>query len=175
MSQINGATQASQVSDISKISERNPQLALAMLMMDIAKLNKDNATGMISDIEKEQGRKKEASDMLNKARDYKQSGLHLNDAGIPSGIDENFIKFCKDNGVTIPHYQKYADSKEKLDAKWDNAIAQLQTKLDTIGSDIQTQMVKMQDMMGQFNSMMQGANSAISQANQVLQSVAKGG
>ncbi|MBQ7608447.1 MAG: hypothetical protein IJU76_10850 [Desulfovibrionaceae bacterium] len=82
MSQVGGATQTSQVSDLSKISERNPQMALAMLMMEIAKLNKENAVGMISDIEKEQAKKKEISDVLNQAREYKASDKnYTKDAG----------------------------------------------------------------------------------------------
>ncbi|MBQ7608441.1 MAG: hypothetical protein IJU76_10820 [Desulfovibrionaceae bacterium] len=221
MSQVTGATQAAQISDISKVSERNPQLALAMLMMDIAKLNKENATGMISDIEKQQGQKREWSDALNAAREAKSNGLHgsatqadyqniidagkkyqergwaahdeldkfYKDRGMTPGqwgsVDaakkqwgvaigqmenmKNVNAFCDKIGVSMPQ----SSDKEKNAQEWDKVIAQFQTKLDTIGSDIQTQMVKMQDMMGQFNSMMQGANSAISQANQVLQAVAK--
>ena len=53
-------------------------------------------------------------------------------------------------------------------------IAQLQTRMDTVGADIQTKMVQLQDFMGQYNSYMQGANSAISQSNQVLTSLARG-
>ncbi|MBQ7608445.1 MAG: hypothetical protein IJU76_10840 [Desulfovibrionaceae bacterium] len=173
MSQVGGATQASQVSDISKISERNPQLALAMLMMDIAKLNKENAMGMISEIEQQQAKKKAISDVLNQAREYKASDRnYTKQAGGEPYTSKEFNKAVEGMGFTVPDK---AGDKEGNDKNWDKLIAQLQTKLDTVGSDIQTQMVKMQDLMGQYNSMMQGANSAISQANQVLQSVAKGG
>ena len=102
------------------------------------------------------------------------AGLHRNDAGLPTGLDENFVKYCSDNGISIPQYATYADSKENLDKKWDRAIAQLQTKMDTMGAYIQTQMVQLQDFMAQYNSSMQGANSAISQSNQVLTSLARG-
>ncbi|MBQ9536755.1 MAG: hypothetical protein IJU79_03090 [Desulfovibrionaceae bacterium] len=53
-------------------------------------------------------------------------------------------------------------------------IAQIQTKMDTVGADVQTKMVQLQDFMGQYNGYMQGANSAISQSNQTLSSLARG-
>lgn len=172
MSQVSGATQTSQVSDVSKISERNPQLALAMLMMEIAKLNKENAQGVIADIEKTQQQKKAISDTLNQAREYRgSSSNYTKQAGGQPYTSAEFNKAVEGMGLTVPDK---AGDKEGNDKNWDKLIAQIQTKLDTVGSDIQTQMVKLQDMMGQFNSMMQGANSAISQANQVLTSVARG-
>ena len=117
----------------------------------------------ISDIESEQARKKELADILNQARDYKSAGCHLNDAGIPSGIDDQFVQKCKDLGISIPHYAKYSDGKDKLDAKWDIAIAQLQTK-----------MVQLQDLMGQYNSYTSGANTAIAKSNDILSGLARG-
>ncbi|MBQ7738571.1 MAG: USH1C-binding protein 1 [Desulfovibrionaceae bacterium] len=153
---------------------RSPQMAFALLQMKLAEANKNEAMNGIHSIEATQAKKAEMAEMLNKARDYKQNGLHLNDAGIPSGIDDKFAKYCNDNGITVPHYAKYADSKEDLDKKWDSAIAQMQTKMDTIGSNIQTKMVQLQDMMGQYNSYMQGANSAIATSNQTLSSLARG-
>lgn len=175
MSQVNNATvQTSSVNFSNVTGARSPQLALAMLMLQLADTNKQAAMNGIKEIESEQAKKKEISEVLNKAREYKSSGLHLNDAGIPSGIDDNFTKFCKDNGITVPHYEKYADSKEKLDAKWDIAIAQLQTKMDNTGADIQTKMVQLQDLMGQYNSYTSGANTAIAKSNDILSSLARG-
>ena len=173
MSQVNAPTVTGSVFGAFSASG-SPQLALAMLQMELAKTNKESALGGIKEIETEQAKKKEMADMLNKAREYKAMGVHLNDAGLATGFDDNFVKFCNANGITLPHYAKYADSKEDLDKKWDIAIAQMQTKLDTIGANIQTQMVQLQDFMGQYNSYMQGANSAISQSNQVLSGLARG-
>lgn len=221
MSQITAATGASQISDISKIGERSPQLALAMLMMDIAKLNKENAQGLIGEIEKQQFEKKEWSTALNGARECKSNHLHGSATQeeyqnkIDTGKDwqakgwcaiKGLDSFYKERGMipgqrgnvdvakqqwevaikqmtTMKNVNAFCDKigtsmptsadKDQNEKQWDKIIAQFQTKLDTVGSDIQTQMVKLQDMMGQFNSMMQGANSAISQSNQVLQAVSK--
>ena len=54
------------------------------------------------------------------------------------------------------------------------AIQSLQAYQETIGTDIQTKMVYVQDFMGQYNSYTQGANSAIQSGMQTLTSVARG-
>ena len=56
----------------------------------------------------------------------------------------------------------------------DTAIQSLQAHQETIGTDIQTLMVYVQDYMGQYNSYTQGANSAIQSALQTLTNVARG-
>ena len=121
MSQVTDTTAASGVSFLNVTGQRSPQLALAMLMLNLADTNKKAAMDGIKDIEAQQAQKKQLADLLNEARDNKQKGLHINDAGIPSGLDDNFLKLCKENGISVPHYAKYADSKENLDKKWDIA------------------------------------------------------
>ncbi|MCR5536597.1 MAG: hypothetical protein K6F05_04190 [Succinivibrio sp.] len=56
----------------------------------------------------------------------------------------------------------------------DKIVQNLQTMQDTVGSDIQQKMIYVQDHMGQYNAYTQGANTAISQSNQVLTAVARG-
>ncbi len=152
----------------------SPQLALAMLQMELAKTNKESALSGIKEIETQQAKKKEFADMLNAAREAKQYGLHENTKGISDGMSQGFKNFLKSNGISIPGGKDIEGKKDKIDAAWDRVIAQLQTKLDTVGANIQTQMVQLQDFMGQYNSYMQGANSAISQSNQILAGLAKG-
>ncbi|MCR5814007.1 MAG: hypothetical protein K6G15_05910 [Desulfovibrio sp.] len=174
MSQVNDVQNASSVNFSTFTGARSPQLALALLMLELADTNKKAAMDGIHDIEAQQEEKKKISDVLNQAREYKAKGLHLNDSGIPSGIDDKFVEDCKKYNITIPHYKKNADSKEDLNAKWDCAIAQLQTKMDNTGADIQTKMVQLQDMMGQYNSYTSGANTAIAKSNDILSSLARG-
>ena len=61
-------------------------------------------------------------------------------------------------------------SKDDLDV----AIQSLQAHQETIGTDIQTLMVYVQDFMGQYNSYTQGAHSAIPSCMPTLTSVARG-
>lgn len=53
-------------------------------------------------------------------------------------------------------------------------IASLEATQEEIGTDIQQEMVFIQDYMGQYNSYTQGASSAISEANDTLKTVARG-
>ncbi len=85
----------------------------------------------------------------------------------------NNIKIPDNNSGGRPNKDASLDN-EKLDKAWGLCIAQMQTKLDTLGADIQTKMVQLQDFMGQYNSYIQGANAAVAQSNQVLTSLAKG-
>lgn len=164
MSQVT-MNQTSSVSGLNNIGVyRSPQLAFAMLQMELAKANKDAAMQGIQDIQKQQALKKECADYLNKAREYQNSKAK------GDGCSDDFKQYCKNNGISLPD----SDDKDKNKTQWDKVIAQLQTHLDTLGSDIQTQMVQLQDMMGQYNSYMQGANSAISTSNQTLSSLARG-
>ena len=150
----------------------SPQLALAMLQMELAKTNKEQALSGIKEIEAQQAEKKRISDIMNQAREYRGSEYrYTKDAGGQPYTDKNFNKAVEGMGFSVPNTPKDTD---KNKAEWDKLIAQLQTKLDTVGANIQTQMVQLQDFMGQYNSYMQGANSAISQSNQILAGLAKG-
>ena len=58
--------------------------------------------------------------------------------------------------------------------QWGEIIKILTDRREMTGSGTQTAMVYLQDFIGQYNSFLQGANSAIATANQVLTSIAKG-
>ena len=171
MSQVNGTTSSQSVFGTFSASG-SPQMALAMLQMELAKTNKDQAMSGIKEIENEQAKKKELADVLNQAREYKgSSSNYTKQAGGQPYTSKDFNEKVEGMGLSVPDK---AGDKEGNDKNWDKLIAQLQTKMDTMGANIQTQMVQLQDFMGQYNSYVQGANSAISQSNQVLTSLAKG-
>lgn len=160
---------------------RSPQLAFALLQMELAKANKDEALKGIKEIEATQAQKAEMAEMLNKARDMKQGHHYLNNWGDENNIPDDLEKWASNNGINLPNQDDVGRPKksgscdnEKCDAAWDKVIAQIQTKMDTVGADIQTKMVQLQDMMGQYNSYMQGANSSIATSNQTLSSLARG-
>ena len=171
MSQVNATGSTGSVFG-SFSASGSPQLALAMLQMELAKTNKEQALSGIKEIEAQQAEKKRISDIMNQAREYRASpSRYTKDAGGKPYTDKNFNKAVEGMGFSVPNTPKDTD---KNKAEWDKLIAQLQTKLDTVGANIQTQMVQLQDFMGQYNSYMQGANTAISQSNQILSTLAKG-
>ena len=222
MTQIN-ATSNTQSVFATFSAHGSPQMALAMLQMDLAKTNKEQAMAGIKEIENEQASKKQIADALNAARDLKEAGTIRGSAtqaeydNMIKGMSEYRDKkwaavgslktFPESHGITpapygdlnkavqiwntaIDQMQKLktvnaacdaagismptSSDKDKNQAEWDKVIAQLQTKMDTVGANIQTQMVQLQDFMGQYNSYMQGANTAIATSNQVLTGLAKG-
>ena len=71
MSQIDGIAGSSSVSFSQVTGARSPQMALAMLMLELADTNKKAAMDGIHGIETEQAKKKEMADMMNLAREYK--------------------------------------------------------------------------------------------------------
>ena len=180
MTQVNSANATSSVFGTFSASG-SPQLALAMLQMELAKTNKDSALGGIKEIEGQQAQKKQIADALNQAREAKACKYYTNTWGAKDCIPDGLKKAAKDAGISLPSNKDCGVSgpnqkadEQKANAAWDKVIAQLQTKLDTVGANIQTQMVQLQDFMGQYNSYMQGANTAISQSNQILAGLAKG-
>ncbi len=55
---------------------------------------------------------------------------------------------------------------------WDYNIKSLTNYQEQLGTETQTNMVYLQDLMGQYNSFLQGANKAVTDSNQTLQTIA---
>ena len=172
MSQFGSISTSSINSPLLDNVTRSPQLAFAMLQMKLAEANKESALQGIKDIEAVQAQKKEMAEVLNQAREYMSSSSnYTKQAGGQPYTSSDFNKKVEGMGLSVPDK---AGDKEGNDKNWEKLIAQIQTKMDTVGADIQTKMVQLQDMMGQYNSYMQGANSAIATSNQTLSSLARG-
>ena len=75
---------------------------------------------------------------------------------------------CEKYGIELPSSGKLTP--ERIDT----VIASLQAVQEETGSDIQQEMVFVQDFMGQYKSYTQGASSAISSASETLKTVARG-
>lgn len=75
---------------------------------------------------------------------------------------------CQQYNIDLPTSGKLTN--ERLD----EVIASLQAVQEEVGSNIQQEMVLIQDSMGQYNSYTQGASSAISQAYETLKAVTRG-
>ncbi len=55
--------------------------------------------------------------------------------------------------------------------EWEYNIKSLMNFQETLGTATQTDMIYLQDYMGQYNSFLQGANKAITETNQTMQSI----
>ena len=110
-------------------------------------------------------------ELQNQAKD--SGGCTEMPADVREFMDKNNLTYDLTTGGASKPTKETADSLHNKD-EWDVAIQSLQAYQETIGTDIQTKMVYVQDFMGQYNSYTQGANSAIQSGMQTLTAVARG-
>ena len=137
----------------------------AKLQMELAASAKDSALGYIKQIEGAQAEQKEVADMLQRCRELQNQakdsgGCTEMPADVRAFMDKNNLTYDLTTGGVKDPTKATADSLHNKD-EWDVAIQSLQAYQETIGTDIQTKMVYVQDFMGQYSSYTQGANSAI--------------
>lgn len=149
-------------------SNSSPQLALAKLQLELAERNKEQALSGIKEIEEQQAEKKKASDFQAVARECRDAAAS---AGGETEMPADMAAYMDSRGLA---YATTGDDLLLTSKEWDAVIASLEYHMNNVGLSIQQQMLNLQEFMGQYNSYMQGANSAISQSNQVLSGLARG-
>lgn len=140
----------------------------AKLQMELAASAKESAMGYIKQIEESQKKQKEVADMLQRCRVLQNQAK---ESGSPTEMPADIRAFMDKNNLA---YDLSSDDSFHNKDEWDVAIRSLQNYQEQIGTDIQTQMVYVQDFMGQYNSYTQGANSAIQSGMQTLTNIARG-
>ncbi len=88
-----------------------------------------------------------------------------------TAIPPEIKKFMEDNGLAL---DKANDGRFFDKDGWEVNITSLRNYQEQLGTDTQQKMVFIQDFMGQYNSYLQGANSAIQQSSQTLTAIARG-
>ena len=176
---VSGAGSSGSVSSVGSLGTcTSVNFSFAKIQMELAAAAKDSALDYIKQVESAQAEQKEVADMLQKCRELQEQakdsgGCTEMPAEIREYMDKNELTYSyTTSGVSKPD-RTTADSLHNKD-EWDVAIQSLQAHQETIGTDIQTLMVYVQDFMGQYNSYTQGANSAIQSGIQTLTSVARG-
>ena len=143
--------------------------------MELASAAKNSALGYIKQVENAQKEQKEVAAMLQQARqlqaDAKAGNGNCSWDNKASVMPQEMRDFMDKQGLA---YDKTGNDSVHNNDEWDVAIQSLQAYQETIGTDIQTLMVYVQDFMGQYNSYTQGANSAIQSGMQTLTAVARG-
>lgn len=190
-----GTSGVSSVSNTSSsLNSGSIQFIYAQLQMELAQSNKQAALDKIDGIRESQAESARLTEAINNLRNCKQyigdkDSDYLKIGGVPANASNEQLEaaktedaqgndkarqmyfdaaqVCNDYGID------YADNKiTKADI--DTMIASLEAAQEEMGSDIQQEMVFIQDYMGQYNSYTQGASSAISQASETLKTVARG-
>lgn len=126
-----------------------------------------------------------AKQLLAKYKDDPYVANFLNGRDVNNLSDDDRKKLCRvlstaarmhEDPVEVTEEKLFtAENKTSFTTKeWESILKTLTDKQELIGGNTQTAMVYLQDFIGQYNSFLQGANSAIATANQVLTSIAKG-
>lgn len=155
----------------------------AKLQMELSASAKNAALDYIDQIESAQAEQKEVADLLQQARQAQADGKSGSGVGMQSinnttvagedcyPMSQELVDFMDKHDLAYPNADgDYILGKDE----WDVAIQSLQAYQEQVGTDIQTLMVYVQDFMGQYNSYLQGANSAIQSGMQTLTSIARG-
>ena len=151
------------------------QFMFAKLQLAQSQLCKNQAEDYMKQIEDIQKDQQAVADMISQAREL-QNKCETGD-GDCSGdthacyMPPDMIQFFNDRGLAIESTGN--DNRHNSD-EWTFNIESLTNYQESISNKTQTLMVYLQDFIGQYNSYLQGANSAISTANQTLTSIARG-
>lgn len=74
--------------------------------------------------------------MLDMAKSYRNLAL----MGVKSlTLDETFVKFCQDKGITIP---SWGGNREQLEGAWNQFVDKIQGMVDSLGNNMQKSLEK---------------------------------
>ncbi|MDR2442241.1 MAG: hypothetical protein LBE31_01815, partial [Deltaproteobacteria bacterium] len=149
--------------------EDKPHLRLAKLQLVLSMSSKNKAKFYLEDITSYQEKIKECSEMISRARECKML--------IPTGKDKvnydmpaDMIKYFENHKLSWGSQDDCAHNANE----WDFNITSLTNYQETLMNATKQHTIYIEDFMGQYNSYLQGANTSIQQAAQVLAAIAKG-
>jgi len=149
------------------------QFQFAKLQLALAEFSKNNALEYMDQIQKSQDEQKAVNKMLQDARQAQANAAKLKEEGASvhwTPMTPEMVAYMDKHGLA---YDKTGNDITHTKDEWEVAITSLKARLDSLGTDTQQKMVFVQDFMGQYNSYLQGANSAIQQSNQTLGDLAR--
>ncbi len=138
------------------------ELAFAQLQNELAETNRNNASEKIKVIKEQQAEQKKVSELIVQLRNLTTDKKDDAKVDVPASLSSALKAY----GVTL-------DSGEKTVASVNAAIQSMQNVQETIGSDIQQEMLIIQDYMSKVSSYSQGAIGAINKAGDTLTSIVR--
>ena len=167
VSSVDGAFTAA-MNSIDMGPTKSPQFLLAQLQITLSEQAKQGALDYIDKIQAQQDEQAEVAEFIRQARELQEQA----DAGDKTTTMPAEMKaFMQEHGLT---WDQAGNDDEHYADEWDVAIQSLQNYQETLGTSIQTDMVFVNDYMGQYESYLQGASSTISSATQMLTNIARG-
>ena len=149
-------------------SSSNINLELARLQMQLANSTKDNMTPYMNEINRIQKDQNRAGSFLSQARQIQKSA----ESSRKSIAMPDTMKFYMDtNKISCPKSNQgllYSSD------QWKSVIRGLEDYIEKTGAQVQSLMVKMQELMGEYNSYSQGASSSLQGGYKPLQGITRG-
>lgn len=174
MTQVNSTNNVTNImNDLDLGPTDSLQFMFAKLQLAQAQIAKDGAMQNIEKIQNSQAESAECAEMIKRAMEL-QNEAKAKGEDACTEMPADMVAYFKKHDITPEQTTAGdgpADNWHNKD-EWDYNIQQLTALRDQLGTDTQQLMVFVQDFMGQYNSYIQGANSAIQQGNQTLQTLA---
>lgn len=157
------------MSDIDLGPTGSIQFMFAKLQLAQSQLCKNQAEDYMKQVQDIQTEQKKCSEMIAKARELQQASSDK----VATEMPEDMRTFFAERGLKWDQTGGETDYKHNKN-EWDYNLKSITNYQEQVGNKTQTIMVYLQDFMGQYNSYLQGANSAISKSNDVLSAIAQG-
>ena len=149
-------------------SSSNINLELARLQIQLANSTKDTMTPYMNEINRIQKDQNRAGSFLSQARQIQKSA----ESSRKSIAMPDTMKFYMDtNKISYPKSNQgllYSSD------QWKSVIRGLEDYIEKTGAQVQSLMVKMQELMGEYNSYSQGASSSLQGGYKPLQGITRG-
>ena len=164
-----GTTSLSEVlNDINLGPTDSIQFMFAKLQLAQSQICKNSAETYMKQIEDIQQEQSEVAEMISQARKL-QNEAKTNDKC--TEMPQQMADWMTARGLS---YDTTGDDLAHSYDEWTYNIESLTNYQESISNKTQTLMVYLQDFISQYNSYLQGASSAVSNASQVLTAVATG-
>ncbi len=164
-----GTTSLSEVlNDINLGPTDSIQFMFAKLQLAQSQICKNSAETYMKQIEGIQQEQSEVAEMISQARKLQNEAKT---SGKNTDMSKEMADWMTARGLD---YDKAGNDLEHSYDEWTYNIESLTNYQESISNKTQTLMVYLQDFISQYNSYLQGASSAVSNASQVLTAVATG-
>lgn len=143
------------------------QFMFAKLQLAQSQICKSQAENYMKQIENIHQEQKEVAELISQARQLQNTA---DKEGKYTVMPKEMISWMEERGLAIDTHGN-SDNLHSKD-EWTFNIESLTNYQESISNKTQTLMVYVQDFIGQYNSYLQGANTANSTGNQTLASIA---
>ena len=146
------------------------QMMAAMVMLEVGATKKKEAEMKIGEMKGQNDKAKKLNNLVDRMNAEVTSITKDEDSDkvLRGAKLTAFMKEAKELGIDISNW-----GGSKSSEQYRAITSGIQHMAENCNSDNQTQMVKLQDFMGQYNSFISGASDQVKNANQILQGLAK--